>query len=170
MSSGHQRLKISDPQRRPRKYAVGDVINLVMDVGHRMKLTGARAVFAHAEVDSAEIVLEGELEMYMKSGPFEDGILERGSFVVMSEEVTVEHIPGVYRFSYVEFETASLRTIRPRESDIHIEEEPKELEIVADSDELDVSVTLEEEQIRTLYHEDIRDRFEEPVDTGADEE
>lgn len=49
---------------RPRQYAVGDVINLVIDTLHFMKLTAARAVFAHAKVEGVEIVLEGEPEMY----------------------------------------------------------------------------------------------------------
>lgn len=80
--------------------------------------------------------------------------------MVMSEEVTVAHVPGVYRFSYIEFETASLREIRPtKETDIRITEATKELEIVADPDRLFVfSFFLDEEQIRPLAHEDILER------------
>lgn len=143
--------------QRPRQYAVGDVINLVIDTIHFMKLTEARAVFAHASAEGAEIVLEGEPEMYHGRGSSEGDFEQRFSFVVMSEEVTVDHVPGVYRFSYVEFETASLRKIRPeKEKNIIIVEGSKELEIVADPDRLYVfSVVLDDEQIRPLAHGDI---------------
>jgi hypothetical protein len=47
---------------------VGDVINLVMEVDHLMKLTEARAVFAHDTVESVEIALEGEPETSLGTG------------------------------------------------------------------------------------------------------
>ena len=154
----------------PRQYVVGDVIHLTMDVVHYMNLTEARAVFAHATFENVAIVLEGEPEIYSTGGPFEEGVLERNSFVVMNEEVTLEYVPGVYRFSYVEFETASLRAIRPEDTDFGISEEDKALEIVADRDNISVSVTLEAEQTRPLDHEELRSQFESLEDPGENEE
>lgn len=136
-----------------------------------MNLVEARAVFTYADDESIEIVLDGEPEVHAGADSSSRDIVERYSFVVMSEEVTVEHVPGVYRFSYLEFDTASLRTIRPGEGDIAIDEDAKQFEIVAEPDNLLVfSFTLDTERTMPLDHEEVRRRVHGSEDPEDDEE
>ena len=137
---------------------VGDVINLKLLVYHQMNLIDAKAVFTHSEVEDVEITLEGEPEVYSaRRGPLEKNLYKKESFVVMNEEVTVEHIPGVYRFSYVEFQTTSLgQPIRLDERQTAVPDEDKEFEIIAEPSEIKVVVHLAEEQHRYLNAEEVR--------------
>ena len=159
-----------DRPQPPQPFAVGDVVNLVVGVVHLMHITEARAVFVHEDVGSVEIVLEGEPEIYMVSSLSEEGLDESHSFMVMNEEVTTVHVPGIYRFSHVELEIASLRTIRREEADVDIAEAHKRLEIVADPDRFSVSVRLDRTRFRPLDHDDRRVLFEPPVEEPDEDE
>jgi hypothetical protein len=154
----------------PRRYVVGDVINVVVEVAHRMNLIEARAVFTYADDESIVFVLDGEPEVHAIVGSSSWDIPDRYSFVAMNEEVTVDHVPGIYRFSYLEFETASLRTIRAEEQEIANDEDNKQFEIVAEPGIFHISVTLDTERTRPLDHEEVRRRVHGTEDPEDNEE
>jgi hypothetical protein len=95
-----------------RSYVVGDMIELRLIVEHQMNLMGCTAVFVLDWDPSISITLEGVPE------PDETATSRmRRSIAYFSEEVGLEHIPGDYFLSYVEFYTASGQAIRHEYND-----------------------------------------------------
>lgn len=101
-------------------YTVGDQIILSLSVEHSLvNVTGIRMIFVNDEDEGITITFTGDLSPANESAEDEevqpDGSSRtspRRSVADVVFPVTLEHVPGHYKLSYVEVETASGQTIR----------------------------------------------------------
>jgi hypothetical protein len=100
-------------------YVIGDEITARMELWHRMNLFDVNVVFEH-HVDPAITLTLGGVPEFVRYVPSQDrqdagsstGEVYRESEVLLRGEVELDHLPGDYAVSYVEFYTASGQEIR----------------------------------------------------------
>ena len=114
---------------------VGDFINLHIDLAHDMHVLDAKVIFESVNGGEILLTLEGILVAE------ETRSWRLSSRLLVSQEVEVEDVPGIYRLSYVEIGTASLRPLRKDASEVG--GAIKEIEIVPEPDEFSATMNID---------------------------